>query len=637
VQQIALAPLGPAELDALLGELLGPELAASDLAARIRERTGGNPFFIEEVVVSLAEAGVLSGAKGRYRLAAPVEKIALPATVTSLLAARIDRLAEREKQALQTAAVIGPEFREATLGSVVDLPEAELAGALDRLVQAELLYEAELYPEREYAFKHPLTQEVAYGTQLAEKRARTHALVARALEAEAPDKLEERAALLAHHCEAAGEALAAARWHHVAALRASERDIPDGILHLRRAIALLDSAPETAEGVALGAEVRSSLLAAAVSQPISEEEIERLHGEASELARRSGDARLGVHVVLAHRWVAINRGGAPAAFESEVEEALAAAEQLGDHALQLRAWLILTLLRFGSDSLEGALHAGDRALELFEVLGERPRGAPSWGMRPALVLVVRGAVLHHQGRLAEARADFGRALRVSEEGSDLVNVSVVHGSIALLAGTLGDAGLARASALRARDTAAQTGTTTGLVLGEHGWGIASSLAGDVREAAAAHARALEQIRASNTVRALESEVLGKLAHALARLGDPLAREESLAAVHLPGSRPESAWLDRARVLRILDGLATRREIEDALHEAESLVRERGRRVSLPFVHEERAELALLLGDEATRARELAEARRLFLEMGAPLQAERIGTRLRESPAGGSSP
>jgi len=633
VQQIALSPLGPAELDALLGELLGPEAAASGLAAKIRERTGGNPFFIEEVVVSLAESGALAGSKGRYRLAAAVENIALPATVKSLLAARIDRLAEREKQVLQTAAVIGPEFREAILRSVVDLPEGELAGALDRLVQAELLYEQELYPEREYAFKHPLTQEVAYGTQLAERRARTHARVARALEQAAPEKLEERAALLAHHCEAAGEALAAARWHHVAANRASERRLSDAVLHLRRAIALLDSAPETPEGLALGAETRSSLLAAAVSQPISEEEIERLREEASELARRSGDAQLAVLVVLAHRWIAVSRGGDLVAVERDVEQALAAAEQLGDLALQLRAWLSLTVLRLGSGSFEGALRAGDRALELFEALGERSRGVPWWGMRPALVLVVRGSVLLQQGRLAEARAEFERALRVSEERGDLVNVSVVNGSIAMLAETLGDAGLARASALRARDTAAQTGSTTGLVLSEHGWGIASFLAGDIREAAAAHARALEQIRASNTVRTVESEVLGKLAHAHARLGDPLAREESLAAVRLPSMRRPSAQLDRARVLRILDGLAARREIEDALNEAERLACELGHRVSLPFVHEERAELARLLGDEAMRARELREAQRLFLEMGAPLRAEQIEARLRDSATG----
>jgi hypothetical protein len=123
----------------------------------------------------------------------------------------------------------------------------------------------------------------------------------------------------------------------------------------------------------------------------------------------------------------------------------------------------------------------------------------------------------------------------------------------------------------------------------------------------------------------------------ARLGDPLARGESLAAVRLPSMRAPSAQLDRARVLRILDGRAARGEIEAALGEAERLARERGYRASLPFVHEERAELALLLGDEATREHELREAQRLFLEMGASLQAERIEAKLRESAARGAAP
>ena len=413
--------------------------------------------------------------------------------------------------------------------------------------------------------------------------------------------------------------------------------MPDTVRHLRRAIALLDSAPETPESLALGADARAFLLAMGTSQPISDEEIERLRGEASELARRSGDARLAVLVRLAGRYAAMSRGGDLVAAERDVEEALAAAEQLGDHVLQLRAWLILTVLRFSGGSLESALRAGDRALELFEALGELPRGGTWFGMRPALVLVIRSGVLRERGRLAEARADLERALRVAEERGDLVNLSVVHGTIALLAETLGDLGLARASALRARDTAAQTGSTTGIVFGEQGWGIASFLAGDFREAAAAYTRALEEIRASNTVRAIESQVLGALAHAHARLGDPAAREESLAALRLPaGGRPASAQLDRARVLRILDGLAARSEIEDALHEAERLARERGSRASLPFVHEERAELARLLGDEATRTRELREAQRLFLEMGAPLRAEQIEARLRESPARGAA-
>ena len=105
----------------------------------------------------------------------------LPATVQAVLSARIDRLAEREKRLLQTASVIGKEFAEAVLRRVAGLPEEDLQAALASLTEAEFLYPKLLFPEAEYAFRHPLTQEVAYRSQLGEHRRRVHASVARAL------------------------------------------------------------------------------------------------------------------------------------------------------------------------------------------------------------------------------------------------------------------------------------------------------------------------------------------------------------------------------------------------------------------------------------------------------------------------
>ena len=84
--------------------------------------------------------------RGRTGWCDPRPSCALPATVQAVLAARIDRLAEREKQVLQTAAVIGREFAEPILGRVVELPEAELAAALRKLTSAEFIYEQALYP-----------------------------------------------------------------------------------------------------------------------------------------------------------------------------------------------------------------------------------------------------------------------------------------------------------------------------------------------------------------------------------------------------------------------------------------------------------------------------------------------------------
>ena len=93
----------------------------------------------------------------------------------------------------------------------------ELEDSLRALVAAGFVYEQEIYPESIYTFKHPLTQEVAYGSQLGERREADHAAVARAIAEQHPERLDERAALLAQHWEAAGELLEAARFHARAA------------------------------------------------------------------------------------------------------------------------------------------------------------------------------------------------------------------------------------------------------------------------------------------------------------------------------------------------------------------------------------------------------------------------------------
>jgi predicted ATPase len=160
-QQLPLQTLGPEAIRALLRDQLGEDPSVAALPEAIHERTKGNPFFIEEVVQSLVESGHLTGARGAYRLTTAIEALEVPASVQAVLAARIDRLPEQEKQVLQTAAVIGKTFSEALLCRVVmsaaTIGETELSAALSALVAAEFLYEAALYPELQYSFKHPLT------------------------------------------------------------------------------------------------------------------------------------------------------------------------------------------------------------------------------------------------------------------------------------------------------------------------------------------------------------------------------------------------------------------------------------------------------------------------------------------------
>jgi len=215
-QQLSVAPLRSEATREMLTGLLGYDPSVVELGELIRERTQGNPFFIEEAVQALAASGALAGERGAYRWTRSSAELEVPTTVQSLLAARVDGLAENDKLVLQTAAVIGKRFSERVLRHVVDLSAGEIDTSLATLERAELIHGE---TNNEYVFRHPLTQEVAYGSQLLEQRIAQHAAVARALEEVFAERLGEYAAYIAHHWEHAGRPAQAARWRRLAALR----------------------------------------------------------------------------------------------------------------------------------------------------------------------------------------------------------------------------------------------------------------------------------------------------------------------------------------------------------------------------------------------------------------------------------
>jgi hypothetical protein len=167
-------------------------------------------------------------------------------------AARIDRLPERFKAVLQSAAVIGKEFSEPVLARVAELEASELEPILRDLVEGEFLYEQDLDPEVVYAFKRPVTMEVAYGSQLADRRAASHAKVATAIAEQGRGRLDELAPLIAAHWEAAGETLEAARWHARAGARTGVHQPAQSLQHWRRVRELVDTLPESKETTTFG-------------------------------------------------------------------------------------------------------------------------------------------------------------------------------------------------------------------------------------------------------------------------------------------------------------------------------------------------------------------------------------------------
>jgi len=287
-QQVALRPLGPEAIDELLRALLGDHASLAPLLPRLRERAGGNPFFAEELVQSLVEAGTLGGTKSAYRLEVPVAEPSLPPSVQAVLAARIDRLAEPEKRVLEAAAVIGREVFEPLLRRVCD-EIAELPGHLATLVRKELLFEQALYPEIVYAFKHPLTHEVAYRSQLGARRARVHARVAEALEVMHAADADAHAALIAQHWSEAGEALRAMRWHARAAAWSGVRDLPEAMRHFEAVRRLAGAMPESPEVRTLESEACVGLLSIGWRMGLAEEEAAAIFAEGMRFAERDED------------------------------------------------------------------------------------------------------------------------------------------------------------------------------------------------------------------------------------------------------------------------------------------------------------------------------------------------------------
>jgi class 3 adenylate cyclase len=236
-QTIALAPLSNPEIASLIGELLGPNPTVGALGQTIVERAAGNPFFAEEIVRELAERGVLRGEPGAYTSTAEVAEVSVPATLQATIAARIDRLDPKAKRTLSAAAVIGSRFRLDLLTVLGVEP------VVDELVAAELIDQVSFTRQPEYVFHHPLVRAVAYEAQLKSDRAELHRRVAAAIEQQEADSVDDNAALIAEHLEAAGDGHSAYGWHMRAATWATNRNIGAARLSWERARKLADALP----------------------------------------------------------------------------------------------------------------------------------------------------------------------------------------------------------------------------------------------------------------------------------------------------------------------------------------------------------------------------------------------------------
>lgn len=385
-QTISLSPLNTAQTRALVRELLGDDPSVDGVAEQVAEQALGNPFFAEEIIRDLDGRGVLAGHRGQYVCREKAATITLPSTLQATIAARIDRLPVPAKQVLHAAAIIGARFAPDMLNTVIG-GGVDVAVALADLLQVELIDQVQFTPHAEYAFRHPLVRTVAYESQLKAERAERHRRVAAVIQERDPDSIEQNAALIAEHLEAAGDLRAAFDWHMRAGAWSNHRDLGSARTSWQRASQVADRLPvDEPDRVRMQIEPRTLLCATAFmvggAGDIGFDELRELCAAAND----DVSLAMGIAGVL----MAVAANGRPRYAAELSDEFAALLEAIGDPTLTVGLLYAGVYAKSEAGEARKALQWADYAVELAD--GDATRGAFVLASPLAVTLSLRGFI-----------------------------------------------------------------------------------------------------------------------------------------------------------------------------------------------------------------------------------------------------
>jgi class 3 adenylate cyclase len=622
-RQLPLAPLRETAVADLLGGWLGMDLSLAPLLGFVQERTGGNPFFVEEVIRAFVEDGTLVGDPGNYRLTRPLREVAVPASVQAVLAARIDRLTPEHKAVLQTASVIGRAFDRAVLAEVSESTGDALDDPLSALCAAEMLQQTGPDAGVEYRFWHPLTQEVAYGSLLAQRRVHLHAAAAHAIIDIGPERADERAALVAWHFERAGHALETARWNARAATWAIRTDLTEAVRRWRATVSLLDKVPQTEDALRLAIEARARLLQLGARIGLPEEEAARLYSEGQRLADRLGDQALLAALTRFSASVDALAGHLGAA-RDRYFEAARLADDTQDAEFQASVWYSPAFACIQAGPIGAGIAAAERARDLCN--GDLDFGAAHLGYSPLLrSRAHRAELLALGGRLEEARTEALDTVALARQRADVEAVAWILTTLVRITDRTGTADPdALVWASEADRITEDTGNVVFHAIATTAVALAHLVAGHFDDAAEIIEGALSEIREPGKPRYDEASALSVLARAhLGRGKIDIAWDIANKAVEVARRQRADvaeclARLTRARVARY----AGRREtaVSVDLEAALALVGQTGASTYEPFIREQ---FGRLREDED----ELRKALNLYRRIGATGHAHRLESEL----------
>jgi transcriptional regulator with AAA-type ATPase domain/tetratricopeptide (TPR) repeat protein len=405
--QLTLSRIAGADTSTIGCSLVGATSLSSDLQQLIDEKTEGNPFFVEEVLRSLQERGLLERRGDEVGLLRPTGKIDVPDSVQDVLLGRLERLDRASRDVLRVAAVIGREFPRRVLERVITDAPQSIEDRIRALRSAELIHNARVWPEVIYTFRHALTQEVAYNAQTEAERQALHVRIGEAVEQVYADRLWEHFGVLAHHFTQAQQWDKSLEYLLAAAQQAETN------FATREALALYDAARRAAEQMSGGvgdpdtliriheAKARLYFVTSAFKQSAAEGE------RILPLARLTGNKVKEAEGLAIIAWGSTWGRELDAAIRYS-REAIAVGEAAGALAVQGRAHFTIGFVRGVTGFLDESRASLDKSVEISNAAGD---------------LFTRSLSLAGAGLLRNWEGDYAEAARLQREARELARDS----------------------------------------------------------------------------------------------------------------------------------------------------------------------------------------------------------------------
>ena len=602
-RELALPELGLGEVGQVIRDLIGEGAGLDHVVTHIAERSDGNPFFAEELILSLAQSGVLVGERGNYRLApSGWQNPALPTTVEAVIGARIDLLPESEKALLQTAAIIGKEFPFEVVRAVTGLSDTAVRPLLRRLRAAELIQPRETAMGESFAFRHPLIQEVAYAMQLRSTRTGLHAAVAQAIEGQEWGRGDEFAGLVAHHYEAAGNMVAAAMHLQRSARWVGRTNSGRALADWKKIRGMMQGQPRSKENDELRALAGGQLLTFGWREGMPVEEAKIYVEEALGYARAAGNRRHEAMLIAGYGRI-IAASGSADEYVRLVREALAVldAESNPEEALLLNGLLCQASILAGF--VGDAFSANSAALEMIEdesrgsagvVLGLTAGQMVGFDVRYWMkCLQVRSLVI--LGRFSDADDRLSRLFQVDQADAEPLHQGIPHFFAVELAWFRKDTNAAMRHANQVAHFATQAANPYWFVVASYCQGLAASTTANFTDADGFFQQALDASRRGRAGQEFEARILAFRADNLMRAGDP-RRAGEVAAEAIGVARRKAdrlaechASLVAAEACLARSGPQDAREAGGLLKRASALIGETGAKAYEPMILHVRAQ------------------------------------------------